>query len=262
MSLTHCHQYHQIMPPRIWWQLTCISLSCSLAICGMTNLVFMWRHLSITYLLMNFCNYLSFYMKATYLPVHLLPFNFPIPICSLTKIHTQKCGNFPKTSIMTLFHVQWFSYLKTFLNNVYVSKWDFECDPHWSADLTQRSRLFICVETNSWCMLLSSIASAVFWVNSAQFFSGKSMSMRQHYSYFSGRNPLILTFQSHICLGRTFSIQNFRKINFLKSDFSNFLGSLPLIFILCISQVDKFIGNLTIKFSEYNHQRNCKGHIY
>ena len=73
---------------------------------------------------------------------------------------------------------------------------------------------------------------------------------------------IILTFQSHICLGRICGIQNFRKINFLKSDFSKFSGSLPLIFILCISQVDKFTGNLTIKFSEYNHQRNCKGKIY
>ena len=137
--------------------------------------------------------------------------------------------------------------------------WGSECDPYWSADLTHRSRLFICVEINSWCMLSSSIASAVFWVNSAQFFSGKSISMKQYYTHFSGRNPIILTFQFHICLGRPFSIQNLRKINFLKSDFSNFSGSLPLILILqvCISQVDKFTGHLTIKFSEYKYEWNC-----
>ncbi len=143
----------------------------------------------------------------------------------------------------------------------YTSKWHFEYDTHWSADLTQRSRLFICVETNSWCTLSSSIASAVCWVNSTQFFSGKSMSMKQLHSHFSERNNQ-LTFQQHICLGRIFGIQNFRKINILKTDFSNFPGSLPLIFILWISQVDIFTCYLTIKFSEYNHQRNCKGDIY
>jgi len=115
---------------------------------------------------------------------------FPMPMYSLTKTHTQKCGNFEKTATMTLSHVQCL-YFKTCLNNVNVSKWHFECDPHWSADLTERSRLFICVETNSWCMLSSFIASAVCWVNSAQFFSGKSMSTKQcwvNYSHFSGRN--------------------------------------------------------------------------
>ena len=114
--------------------------------------------------------------------------NFHILMCSLTKMQTQKCGNFEKTMRMTLSHVQWLCF-RTCLNNVNVSKWHFECDPHWSADLTQRSRLFICVETNSWCMLPSSITPAVCWVNSAQFFSGKSMSMKQHYSHFSVRNP-------------------------------------------------------------------------
>src|SRR6266550_2924409 len=108
----------------------------------------------------------------------------------------------------------------------------------------------------------SSIASAVCWVNSAQFFSGKSMSMKlEHYSHFQEEILIILTFQLHICLGRIFGIQNFRKINFLKSDFSNSPGSLPLIFTICISQVDNFTGYLTIKLSEYNHQRNCKGNI-
>ena len=111
---------------------------------------------------------------------------FPIPMCSFTKMHTQKCGNFPKTTTMTFSHVNFLCF-RTCLNNVNVSKWDCECDPHWSADLTQRSRLFICVETNSCCMLSLSIACAVFWVNSAQFFSGKSMSMKQHHSHFSGR---------------------------------------------------------------------------
>ncbi len=76
MSLTHWYQYHQILPPRIWWQLTSISLSCLLAIWSMTNLVFMWRHWNVIYLLINICKYLSFHMKDTYLPVHLLPFKF------------------------------------------------------------------------------------------------------------------------------------------------------------------------------------------
>ena len=107
--------------------------------------------------------------------------NFPMLMCSLTKMHTQKCGNFEKTMVMTSSHVQALGF-RTCLNYVSSSKWNFECDPHWSADLTQRSRLFICVETKSWRMLSSSIASAVCWVNSAQLLSGKSMSMKQHYN--------------------------------------------------------------------------------
>src|SRR6266576_6063135 len=87
------------------------------------------------------------------------------------------------------------------------------------------------------------------------------MSTKQHYSHFLFRNLIFLTFQSHICLGRIFGIQNLRKINFLKGDFSSLPGFLPSIFILCTSQVDKFTGYLTIKFSEYNYQRNCKGSI-
>ena len=77
MSLTHWYQYHQIAPQRIWWQLTCASLSCSLAIWSITHLIFMWRHWNIMYLLMHFVKYSLFHMKATYLLVHLLPF-----ICS------------------------------------------------------------------------------------------------------------------------------------------------------------------------------------
>ncbi len=112
--------------------------------------------------------------------------NLPMLTYSLTKMHTQKCGNFEKIMRrISSFHLK-FLWFRTCLNNVSVSKWHFKCDNHCSADLTQRSRLFICVETNSWCMLSSSIASAVCWVNSAQFFSGKSMSMKQYYSDVSG----------------------------------------------------------------------------
>jgi len=74
MSLTHWYQYHQILPPRIWWQLTSISLSFLWVIWSRTNLFFMWRHWNVTHPLMNFCKNLSFHMKATYCPVHLLPF--------------------------------------------------------------------------------------------------------------------------------------------------------------------------------------------
>ena len=54
---------------------------------------------------------------------------------------------------------------------------------HWSADWTQRSRLFICVETNSWWRVVSSIAFAVSRVNSGQFLSGSFISIRGHYLY-------------------------------------------------------------------------------
>ena len=175
-------------PPRILWLLTCGSLSCSLAIWRRTNLfscegiqaspTTWWTFVS---------TYHSIWRPPTFLLIY-CKLNFPMPMCSLTKMHTQKCGNFAKTMTMTSSHVLFLCF-RTCLNNVNVSKWDFEYDPHWSADLTQRSRLFICIETNSWCILSSSIASAVFWVNSAQFFCGKSMSMKQHYSCLSGRNP-------------------------------------------------------------------------
>ena len=189
MSLTHWYQYYQIPPPRIWWQLTSASLSRSLAIWSITNLVFMWRYLSVAYFLMNICK--SIYHSVWRLPTSLFiywHFNIPMPMYSLTKMHTQKCGNFAKTMRMISSHVKFLCF-RTCLNNVNVSRWDFECYPHWSADLAQRSRLFICVETKSCCMLSSSIASAVFWVNSAQFFSGKSMSTKQHYFLFLGRSP-------------------------------------------------------------------------
>ncbi len=144
----------------------------------MTNLIFMWRHWSVTYILMNF---LQVSINSIWRPPTLLStychLNFYMLMFSLTKIQTQKCGNFEKTMKMTVCHVKSLCF-RTCLNNVNVSKWHFECDPHWSADLTERSRWFICVETNSSCILSLSIASAVCWANSAQFFSGKSMSMK------------------------------------------------------------------------------------
>ena len=127
---------------------------------------------------MNICEFLPFHMKITYLSVHLWPFKFTHADVQLAKMHTQKCGNLEKTMVTISSHIQDLAEdFRTCLNNVNITKWHFECEPHWSADLTQRSRLFICVETNSWYMLSSSIASAVFWVNSAQLLSGKSMSM-------------------------------------------------------------------------------------
>jgi len=131
--------------------------------------------------------YYSIWRSPTFLSTYCHS-SLPVLICSLTKMHTQKWGNFEKTITMTSSHGQSLCF-RTCLNNVNVSKWHFECDPHSSADLTQRSRLFICVETNSWCMLSSSIASPVFWVNSAQFFPGKSVSMKPSSPpFFSERN--------------------------------------------------------------------------
>jgi len=80
------------------WQLTCISLSCLLSIWSMTNVIFMSRYWSVTYLLMNFTTiYHSILWKSptslsTY--CHLI---VPMLMCSLAKMHTQKCGNFEKT---------------------------------------------------------------------------------------------------------------------------------------------------------------------
>ena len=97
MSLTHWCQYHQILPPRLWWQwLTCDSLSCLLAIWSMTSLVFMWKHWSVAYLLMNICKYLLSYMMATYLPVHLFPFKFSYPDVQFDKNAYPKMWKFWK----------------------------------------------------------------------------------------------------------------------------------------------------------------------
>ena len=177
--LTHWYQYHQNLLPRIWWQwLTCVSLRFLLVIWSMTNLVFMWRHWSVTYLLMNICKYVTFHMKVTYLPVHLLQFKFSYANVQFDINAYPEMWKFWKDYGNNIIPCP-ISRFQNMSDNVNVSNQHFECDPHWSADLTQRSRLFICVETNNWCMLSSSIASAVCWVNSAQFFSGKSMSMKQ-----------------------------------------------------------------------------------
>ena len=118
MSHTHWSQYYQILPTRKWWQLTCASLSCLLSIWSMTDLVFMWRHLSITYLLIDFVSlYHSIWWPPTSLSncCHL---NFPMPMCNL-KMHTQNCGNFVNTMRMTSFHVQFLCF-RTCLNHVNV----------------------------------------------------------------------------------------------------------------------------------------------
>ena len=108
------------------------------------------KYWDVTYFLRNFTSiYHSIWRPPTSLSTccHL---NFPMLMCNLTKIHTQKCGNFEKTMSMTSSHVQCLCF-RTCLSNVTASiKCDFGHDPHWSADLTQRSRLFIWVETNSW----------------------------------------------------------------------------------------------------------------
>ena len=77
-------------------QLTCGSLSCLLVTWSMTNLVFMWRHWNVTYPLLNFCKYSSFHMKATYLPVCLLPFNFSYTNMQFDKNPYPEMWKFPK----------------------------------------------------------------------------------------------------------------------------------------------------------------------
>ena len=206
-NIRSCHD-----PLRIWWQLTCVSLSRLSAICSITNLFFMKDLECYSHADEQFASiYHSIWRSLTFLSTYWHS-NFPMLMCIATKMHTQKCGNFENTMKVTSSHDECWCFI-TCLNNDNVSNIVsdiFYCDPYWSADLTQRSRLFICVETNSPCMMSSSIASAVCWVNSAQFFSARSMSMK-HYSHFFQEDILfLLTFQSHICLRRIFGIQNFR----------------------------------------------------
>ena len=114
------------------WQLTCASLSGLLAIVWtMDKLIFRWRHWSVTYFLMNFFAsiYHSIWRPPTILPTYChLCFSIPILWCSLTKMHTQKCGNFEKIMMIISSHVKYL-YLgfRTCLNNVnaimYVTLW-------------------------------------------------------------------------------------------------------------------------------------------
>ena len=118
MSLTHWNQHHQVLPPWISWQLTCVSLSCLLlAIWSIINCVFMWRHWSGNYLVMSFCKCLSFHVEVTYHPVHLFPSKFSYADEQFDQVLTQKCGNFEKTIIMTSFHDLWCLWFRTCLNN-------------------------------------------------------------------------------------------------------------------------------------------------
>ena len=126
-------------------------------------------------------------MKVTYIPAHLFPLSF-ILMCSLNfeKCIPRNVEILKKLQKATSSHVQCLCF-RTCLSNVSVRKCHLN-DSYLSAALTERSTLFIFVETNSWCRPSSSIASAVFRVNSAQSFSGKSMSIKQHYTHFSGWN--------------------------------------------------------------------------
>ena len=63
----------------MWWKLTCASLSCSLVIWSITNLVFMWRHWSVIYLLMNF------------LQVYIIPYKGHLPPCPPIAIYLFLC---------------------------------------------------------------------------------------------------------------------------------------------------------------------------
>ena len=72
-------------------------------------------------------------------------------------------------------------------------------------------------------------------------------------------DSFILTFQFYTCFWWILSIHDFRKINFLKNDFSILPGHVPLnSIILNVIQFSTFLDDLTIKFGEYNHQRNWR----
>ena len=90
MSLTHWYQYYQILPPRIWWQLTCASLSCSLAIWSMTNLVFMCE--GIQALLTSWWTFVSIY-HSIWRPLTSLPtyFHLSLPMysCNFTNAYPE-----------------------------------------------------------------------------------------------------------------------------------------------------------------------------
>ena len=116
MSLTHC-QLHQILPLRIWWQLTHVSLNCLLAI-WRANLVFLWRHWSVTYLLMNVLQVFIILYKGHLHPCPPIGILYFLCQCAAwKKLHTQKCGNFEKIMRMTSSHVKSL-YFRTCLNSI------------------------------------------------------------------------------------------------------------------------------------------------
>jgi len=158
-----------------------------------TNLVSMWKHWCVTLILTGswwtFESISHSISRSTYHPApYLLPFKFCHAGVQFDKNAYPEVWKFWKNYENDIIPLPMVMF-QNMSEQCQCSKWHFGCGPHRSADLIQRSRLFICVETNSWCMLSSFIASAVCWDNSAQFFSGKSMSMKQHYLHFSGRNP-------------------------------------------------------------------------
>ena len=130
----------------------------------------------------------------------------------------------------------------------------FWCNAHLSPNFTQRSRLFLCIETNISLKLTSSIALAVLSVNSGQSFSAMSISVKLIIPVKSWQGIHDHAFQAHISFGGIFGIKDFWKINILKSDFSIFPGFVPLIF--CVIQFPTFLNYLSIKFGECNYQRN------
>ena len=85
----------------------------------MTNIVFMESNWSVTHLLMNVLQVFIIPYEAAYLPVHLLLFNFLM--LKLTKMNTQKCGNFEKIMRVTSSHDQ-SPGIRACLNNVNVSQ--------------------------------------------------------------------------------------------------------------------------------------------
>ena len=171
-------------------------------------------------------------------------------------MHTQKCGNIAKMHWITSsqwepcgINLEMVNILKQYL--IYIT-----C---LSADLTQRSRLFPCVETKSWSILSSVTASAVLSVNSGQSISGKSISVKELLSLFKAAHMFTIpTFQSQICFWWMLSIHDFWKINCLKCFISIIPCPVPFVCHFYITQVCIFLDYLAIKLGEYNHQWNCE----
>ena len=135
---------------------------------------------ALTFWFIFFGHLLSMAMKSTILTflMNLSGFNIYLLKKGIHVQLTQKYGKQLRASQITWLHESsWLT--KACLKIVKFYHWNLECDSHLRADLTQRLRLFICVETKSSYRLGSSIASAVFSVNSEQSISGVSMSVEQ-----------------------------------------------------------------------------------
>ena len=170
-------------------------------------------------------------------------------------MHTQKCGNWIKTPMITFSQCQLLAGKISLSNGQHLRAVPYTCYSLKCRFSTKIKVVHLCWDkqlmhtgiSNCISSLLSQFRTIYLWqVHICQ----SVISMQGIFA--------IPTFPPQICLWWMFSVHNFGKIDYLKSFFSFHPCLVPLICILHITQVRMFLDYLTIKFGEYNHQWNCE----